>query len=317
MRTVLILNPAAGAGRCGREWPRIQRALAAARVKYNLRVTRQPGDAIGLAADAILSGATTVVAVGGDGTANEVANGFFDPGDGEDAPINPAVRLGYIALGTGRDFARALALPDDPVKAALSLLGPSGRIRTIDLGRARFVGANERLTRRYFLTGADLGLGAEIAAYVDARRRWIKRGGGFVAYLLGAVGAIRAHRPSQLTIQIDDAPATSIRANIVYLANGPYTGGGMRIAPEASLGDGLFDVLVARGASRATLLFELLPSIYRGTHLGHPLVDHCRARRVRVEPAGHLVLQMDGEQLGRGPAELAVVPAALRVLTTR
>lgn len=313
----MILNPTAGAGRCGKEWPRVQRALAVASARYDLKVTRKRGDAIGYAAEAIRQGATTVVAVGGDGTANEVVNGLFDSDDGEDTPINPAVCLGYIALGTGRDFARALALPDDPVDAARSLLGPSAQTRTIDLGRAHFVGANGRLIRRYFLTGADLGLGAEIAAYVDTSGRWLKRGGGFAAYLLGAIRAIRAHRPSQLTIQIDDAPATSMRANIVYLANGPFTGGGMRIAPKASLGDGLLDVLVARGASRATLLFKLLPSIYRGTHLGHPSVDHCQARRVRVEPASRLLLQMDGEQLGRGPAELTVVPGALKVLTTR
>jgi YegS/Rv2252/BmrU family lipid kinase len=280
-------------------------------------VTQRRGDAIALAAQAVRRGATTVVAVGGDGTANEVANGCLDPDIAEDTPIKLAARLGYIALGTGRDFARALALPVDPVDAALSLLGPDGRTRIIDLGRARFVGADGRLTQRFFLSGADLGLGAEIAEYIDTRGRWLKRGGGFFAYLLGAIGAIRAHRPAQLTIQIDDAPATPIRANIVYLANGPYTAGGMRIAPRASLGDGVFDVLVARGASRATLLFKLLPSIYRGAHLGHPSVDHCQARRVRVESAARLLLQMDGERLGRGPAEVTVVPGALRVLTTR
>jgi YegS/Rv2252/BmrU family lipid kinase len=314
MKTVLIVNPAAGAGRCGRTWPRIQRALASAGVKYDLKVTQKPGDAIGLAAEALRKGATAVVAVGGDGTANEVANGFFYPDGAVDALINPAAALGYIALGTGRDFARALALPDDPIDAALSLLGPGARTRIIDVGRAQFVGAGERLTRRYFLTGADLGLGAEVAKQVERSGRWLKRGGGFVAYLLGAIGAIAAHRPTPVTIRLDGAPASLVRANVVFVANGPFTGGGMRMAPDASLDDGLLDVLIARDATRSTLLLQLLPSIYRGAHLGHPAISHYRARHARIEPARPLPFQMDGEQVGRGPVDLTVVSKALRVL---
>jgi YegS/Rv2252/BmrU family lipid kinase len=282
-----------------------------------LKVTQKRGDAIGLAAEALRRGATIVVAVGGDGTANEVANGFFYPDGVEDTPINPKACLGYVALGTGRDFARALAIPVDPIDSALSLLGPNAQTRTIDVGRALFVGVSECLTRRYFLTGVDLGLGAQLTARLETSGRWLKLGGGFVTYFLGAIGTIIAHRPSKVVITIDDAPPSSARANIVYLANGPFTGGGMRMAPAASLDDGLFDVLLARDATRTALLFQLLPSIYRGAHLGHPAVEHYRARQVRIEPAAPLLLQMDGEQVGRGPAEMTVIPQALRVLVTK
>src|SRR5262249_13579744 len=138
----------------------------------------------------------------------------------------------------------------------------------------------------------------------------------FAAYLVGAISTIISHRPSQLAIKIDDAAPTSVRANIVYLANGPYTGGGMQMAPPASLDDGMFDVLIARDASRATLLFKLLPAISGGPHLGHPAVEHFRAQYVGVEPMNRLPLQMDGERVGHGPAEFSVVPRALRVLVT-
>jgi YegS/Rv2252/BmrU family lipid kinase len=314
MKTLLIVNPTAGAGRCGREWPKVERALATAGVQYDLVVTQKRGDATGIAAAALRNGATTIVAVGGDGTANEVANGFIYPDGIEDAPINPAARFGYIPLGTGRDFARALALPADPVATATAVLGPSARTRSIDLGRALFLGVGDRLTRRYFLTGADLGLGAEMVARIETSARWLKHGGGFAAYLLGAIGAINAHRPARIEIRFDDKPPSSALVNIVYVANGQFTGGGMRMAPEASLDDGQFDVLIARGASRSTLLLQLLPAIYRGTHLGHPAVERQKARRVRIEPSGRVRLQMDGEPLGRGPAEFTVVPGILRVL---
>jgi YegS/Rv2252/BmrU family lipid kinase len=317
MKMVLIVNPVAGAGRCGRVWPRIQRAIGDAGVTYDLKVTQKPGDATGLAAEALRKGATTVVAVGGDGTANEVANGFFYPDGAVDTPINPAATLGYVALGTGRDFARALALPADPIDATLSVLGANARVHTIDVGRAQYVGAGDRLTRRYFLTGADLGLGAEVAKRVERSGRWLKRGGGFVAYLLGGIGAILSHRPTSVSIQLDGAPASTVQANVVFVANGPFTGGGMRMAPGASIEDGLFDVLIAHDETRTTLLLQLLPAIYRGAHLGHPSVEHHRVRRVRIEPAIPLLFQMDGEQVGRGPVDMTVVPKALRVLVAR
>jgi diacylglycerol kinase (ATP) len=313
-KTTVIVNPAAGLGRCGRTWPKIECALASAGIVYDLKVTQKRGDATGLAAEALRKGATTVVAVGGDGTANEVANGFFYPDGVEDTPINPGARLGYVALGTGRDLARALALPVNSTRVAIASLRPDAPTRAIDAGRADFIGAGDRLTRRYFLTGAGLGLGAEVAAKVETSARLFKWSGGFVTYLLGTIGAISTHRPTEVTVQIDDAPATSAGTNVVFVANGPFTGGGMRIAPEATLDDGQLDVLVARGASRSTLLLQLLPAIYRGAHLRHPAVQHDRARHVRVESATRLLLQLDGELVGRGPATFTIVPRALKVL---
>jgi YegS/Rv2252/BmrU family lipid kinase len=314
VKNVLIVNPAAGAGRCGREWPKIERRLIAAGIRYEISVTEKRGDATWLASTALRAGAERIIAVGGDGTANEVANGFFYPDGAEDTLISPDACLGYVALGTGQDLARNLALRGNPVDQLIAMLQPHAVARTIDLGRAGFAGVGGRETRRYFLIGADLGLGGETTAALEASTPWFRQAGGYAAYLAAAISAIVGHQPAPATITVDGEALDPARVNIVYVANGPFIGGGMRMAPEALLDDGLFDVIIARDVGKLGLLFQLLPAIYRGAHLNHPAVQHFRARRVRVETGARLLLQLDGEQPGRAPADFTIVPRSLKVL---
>jgi diacylglycerol kinase (ATP) len=285
-------------------------------VSFEVAFTSGPGEATWLAEDALRRGMTTVVAVGGDGTAHEVVNGFFERDPDAVVPINPVARFGLLPCGTGADLARALELGRGPGLAnAIAALGPSGSTRSIDLGRTRYVAHDGKIARRFFLVGADLGLGGETTALVEAQPARAKAMGGLLTYLVAAIGAILAHQPAEITYAIDDRPPITAKVNMIFVANGAYTGGGMHIAPSASLDDGRFDVLILRQTPKLEILTRLLPAIYRGSHLSHPAVQHLRASRVQVEASARLLLQIDGEQPGRAPTEFTIAPRALRVAT--
>ncbi len=301
--TVLVVNPAAGNGRCARSWPSWARRLEAAGIAFSPVFTSRPGDATRYTRDALRDGAETVVAVGGDGTANEVVNGFFD---GDEA-INPSARFGALPAGTGVDLSRMLGLRG---QMAIAALGPAGRTRAIDLGRVRFVAYGGRSECRYFVNGGDLGVGGETAALAQKGSKAL---GGFVAYLTAAIRAIVEHQSRAVTYSIDDGPPIETRVDTIFVTNGRYVGGGMIVAPPAAIDDGALDVLVLHAVSKLDLLCRLLPAIYRGTHLRHPAVEHVRARRVSVQTNERLLLQVDGEQPGMAPAEFEVLPGALRV----
>jgi diacylglycerol kinase family enzyme len=125
--------------------------------------------------------------------------------------------------------------------------------------------------------------------------------------------ALLRHRPSSIRYSIDGGPIAEGALNLIVVANGPYAGGGMRIAPSASMEDGLLDVVTMRGASRNQMLFRLLPAVYRGTHLGHPAVDYSQAHQIRIESDAALSVQMDGEIVGTTPVRIDLLPRALPV----
>ncbi len=303
---VVIVNPAAGDGHAGRQWPELSRRLAAAGCGHTAIHTSRPGEATGLCRALLHSGRDYIVAAGGDGTLNEVLNGFFDITAG-DRPINPEARLGVLPLGTGSDFGRTFGMhaQDDAIRALAA-----GTWRLVDAGRVDMEPAGGP-TFRYFVNVADLGLGAETAYRVN---RAPKRLGAFVAYLLGAVRSIAAHRPRLISLQIDGAMPIEEMMGMVVVANSRFFGGGMPVAPHAAPEDGYFDVLWLAGTSRGQLLLDLLPRLYRGTHLHHPAVRTRRATTLRVTCRDRLLLETDGEQIGAAPVNFHIVPRAIRVV---
>ena len=236
-----------------------------------------------------------VVAVGGDGTLNEVVNGAVDE-DGR-----PRATVGVLLTGRGRDGARTLGLPRDPLEGVGRLL--AARTAPRDLGLVRWGGG-----RRYFVTVAGAGFDA-----VVARRALALAGPGTVPYLRAVVESLRAYRPWPLRLTVDGAPARGFLAAGVMFANGPTCGGGMRIAPAASAADGALDLVVLGALSRGALL-RWLPTVYWGGHLRHPLITAERMAAAAVSSEEPLPLQVDGEPWGEAPFEVRVVPGALRML---
>jgi YegS/Rv2252/BmrU family lipid kinase len=275
-------------------------------------LTSGPGDAIGLARAAACAGADLVVAVGGDGTVNEVVNGILTaPGAGPRAGAEPgrAPALGILPAGSGSDFARSLAIPRD-VGGALETLA-SGRRRRIDAGRITCApfeprSALER-TDRFFVNMGGCGASAHVA------ERFNRRGiPGAVGYAVAAALTTLRYRWPQVEIETDDVAPHAVKLNALFTCNGEYCGGGMRVARGASLDDGLLLVVEAAGVSRLRTILEW-PRLYGG-HLARVRgVRVTSARRVRVTSGEMVPVDCDGEVIGRLPAVYEIVPGAITV----
>ena len=309
LRTAAIVNPASAGGRTARLIGEIEARLRARFDLAHMRLTSRPGEGVDLARAALKDGCELIVAVGGDGTLNEVVNGFFENG----APVAPDAALAVAASGSGGDFRRSLG----PALGALDAIDALARARPrrIDVGRACFTGPDGEPAERLFLNIASVGLSGEVVARVE-RSRFIKRlGGAFAFRWAGLVAALRFH-PWPVRLQVDDHDETLDMA-LIAVCNGRYFGGGMAVAPHAALDDGLLDVIVIQAAARRDLILRM-NDLYSGAHLNHPGVRMLRGRKVAVtplEPARPAPAECDGEGGVRSPATFDVTPAALTLLS--
>ena len=255
--------------------------------------TRARGHATTLAAEAARAGVPLVVAVGGDGTLNEVVNGLL-PLRGE----HP-VTVGALMTGRGRDASRNLGLARDPRQAARRLT--AGRVVALDVGLARWPGG-----QRYFLASAGTGFDAVVADRAGTRA-------GRLIYARAVLTSLRDYRPVEMTVRLDDADTWTGPAASVVVCNGASFGGGMRIAPGARPDDGVLDV-VRLGALGRLELARWLPTVYWGGHLASPRIQVRRAARVRIDAGAPLPVQIDGELGAHTPLDLEIQPGALRLL---
>lgn len=296
----IIVNPAAGAGRTAREWPRIMNLLQGQGLRFDHDVTEAPGHAVELAKEATAKGYETIISIGGDGTINEIANGIYRAGANKDA------RLGMICTGTGGDYARTIGVSRRYEEACWRIFQP--RKLTVDLGFIEYANNGNR-AERVFVNFAGLGFDAEI---VRRTTRSFKATGSTVAYLLGVLTTLVSYRNREVRLVIDGEDM-EIKVCSVIANNGRYGGGGMFTAPDADITDGLFDLLIIGNIGKADLL-RSLPRIYKGTHLTHPKVMMKQAKEIEIQSAYPLNLQADGELLGELPARFRVLPSALNVI---
>ena len=250
------------------------------------------------------AGRRLVVAMGGDGTISEVVDGLM--ANAGDEP--PHVELGILPFGTGGDFIRTLEIPRELKAAARRLAG--GALRRVDVGRLTYTSNQGQQESRHFINIASFG----VAGLVD---RLVNKGsnalGGRLSFGLATVRATAKFRPQRAMLRLDGGPEREVLLHNVAVANGRFFGGGMKVAPEAELDDGLFDVVIMGAMS----LKELLTRghlIYSGAHLELPQVSLASASKVEarpVDPAEHILLDVDGETPGRLPATFEIIPSAL------
>jgi len=287
-RLAFIVNPVAGSGRVRRLWPGLEAELRRRRVPWDLFETEGPGHGIELARQAAAAGYAAVVAVGGDGTLNEVVNGVGTDG----------VPVGFIPLGTGVDFPRTAGVPRQPQEALEVVL--ARRVTRIDVGVV-----NDRL----FCNVAGAGFDAQVAARVNESGN--KRGGP-IPYIKAVFQTLFTYQNAPFRITLDGV-AHEVTSLLLAVGNGRFYAGGMMICPQADLRDGQFDVVIAGNISKIGTLLTL-PRVFSGAHLHHPLITYQRARRVVVEGPTHLRIQADGELVGHLPATFELRPAALPML---
>lgn len=303
-RTTAIVNPRSANGRTGGQWPEIRRALERELGPIDVRMTEHPLHAIGLAQEAIRSGAEMILAVGGDGTLNEVVNGFFEDG----RPLNREMVLGVLSRGTGCDFIKSYDFPKDAPEAARKLKGRDAR--RVDAGLARIVPVTGAPSERYFINIADLGVGGVI---VDKVNHTTKAFGGKTSFLLGSLRGSLAYRNQPMRIEIDGKTVgDGERFYMVAVANGRCFGAGMRIAPEARLDDGLFEIVTAGDLSilEAAKMGQL---VYKGLAGTLPKVKSYRGRTVKVSSPERVLIDIDGELAGETAATFEIIPGALRL----
>lgn len=304
MSVFVVVNPSAGSGRARKAWPGLRQRLEASFGDVDVAETKGTGHAISLVRDGIVAGATTVIAIGGDGTINEAVNGIAA------ANAFDGVTFAPITVGRGSDLARSIT-PGRTMEAMLDAACGNG-VRRIDLGRISFVADDGQPMVRYFDNIASFGLSGAIDRRVNARRLPYVPG---EAHFLGAtVAAFFTYRPQSVRIALDEQPPFDVDIAMVAVANGRYFGGGMMIAPDAEMDDGLFDVVILRASPKLILLRDL-QKVYGGRHRDHPAITIARARRVSVTPLGNqpVLLDIDGESPGRLKATFEVVPRLLQL----
>lgn len=303
-RTLFVVNPKASGGRYHKRWQEFLPTLSRRFKNFKVVETAGPAEATMVTADALGDGFDVIVSVGGDGTLNEVVNGFFSDGK----PIKSAAILGVMPLGRGVDFVRTFKIPHDLAKACGRL--HAGKVRKIDVGHVIFFDRLGHKTQRYFINIANIGVVGAIMNYVNHAPPFL---GGQLSYLYGTVQGFFHSRPIDVRVFIDDErPAVHTVTNIL-IANGRFFGKGMQVAPQANPSDGHFDVLIVKDLKLNEFL-RLLPRIYQGQVQEHPKLMHCQAQRLEVVPVWEhetALLEMDGEQPGHLPAKFAMIPGAL------
>ncbi len=289
-RYFLIVNLIAGQGRCKQIFPSVQRQLDKDHIDYDLHYTNEPEEATDVARMGIESGFTHIVAVGGDGTVNEVANGV----------VGSNAILAVIPAGTGNDFIRMTNIPQDHRQAAHLLT--DGRERMIDMGQV--VGS------RYFVNGLGIGIDAQVAQDVLKMDRLR----GTFAYLYAAIKEVFRFKSFPVELAGSNWHEEKHCISLGF-ANGKYCGGGFKLAPLAEIDDGKIDVAAVGDFPKLERLIRL-PQARKGEHLKLAGVSYHQDVKITVSSQVKLIAHIDGEpyKLPSQDFSVQVVPNSLRVL---
>jgi YegS/Rv2252/BmrU family lipid kinase len=297
-RWLVIVNPASGRPDGGRGWRAIEQALQRAGVSFDVTHTQHPGHGEILARRALHDGRRHIVAVGGDGSVNEIVQGLLTAGLADTRDVTLAV----APHGTGNDWARSLGITRDPSDIAAVLA--AGRTMLHDVGFIDFPEAGGM--RRWFINVAGAGYDAYVSERVP---RPVPSAS---TYLRVALNGLATYRSPEFRIRAGNETITG-RLLLAFVANARFCGNRMHVAPTASMDDGVLDVLAVQELSLLQVLPKLV-KLYRGRILGDRAVRHLRSTSVRIETSPSVAVQADGQIVGRTPADFSVQRQALRVV---
>jgi len=302
-RTKFIVNPNSANGTTAKRWPQMQKTLKTLLGEFAFDFTTGPNTATFLTRQALKDGFEMVVGVGGDGTVNEIVNGFFE----NDTPINPDAVFGIIERGTGCDFIKATGIPKDETQAMELLKGK--KTKRIDVGKFSFIDHRGKETSRYFANITSFGMGGEVDERVNRSTKIL---GGKLSFLRAVLATFLTYKNKKVRLKIDDFFDEERTIMNIAVANGQFFGGGMWVAPQAKLDDGLFDVIIIGDLGLKESLFNM-GKIYKGKHLTHPKIEFYRGKKVIADSDETVLLDVDGEAPGRLPAKFQILPRILNV----
>lgn len=308
---LVIVNPKSAAGSTESRWAEIASELRTHFGAYQVAFTKKHGDGTALALHGATQNRKFIIACGGDGTINEVANGILQSGKD--------IELGVLPSGTGGDFRRTLGIPANAREAAKALR--TGVTRLIDAGKVTFFDHKDQQISRYFLNVSSFGLSASIIGRVKTSTslKWLPNDlfRGRASFALSTLQEVLDLNYATVKVKIDEKEEKLLNTINFCVANSRYFGGGMKIAPEAKINDGFFDVINIGDIKQAKILLNAY-TLYRGSHLSLPEVKSTLAKRIEVSAASAnqiIQLETDGELPGRLPAIYEIVPNALRIRT--
>jgi YegS/Rv2252/BmrU family lipid kinase len=306
---LVIVNPKSAGGATRENWASIASDFRAHFGPFQVAFTKSQGDGIELAKRGALAGRKMIIACGGDGTINEVANGVLI--SGADA------EFGVLPNGTGGDFRRTLGISNNERQAAQEL--KTGETRLIDVGRVTFQNHLDETESRYFLNVSSFGLSASINERVKEKglMKWLPLGDtvrGKTKFALSTLQEIIGLDYKTVRVKMDDSEEKTLNTINFCVCNSRFFGGGMKIAPHAQINDGFFDVVNIGDIKTAKILLRGY-TLYTGAHLDLPEVKSTLARRIEVSAVGgeELHIEADGELPGKLPAVFEVIPNALKV----
>jgi diacylglycerol kinase (ATP) len=303
-KTHVIVNPESNRGRTRKRWGEIRDALKNFIREYKYEFTEKPFQAIDITRQVLKEGTELIIGVGGDGTMNEIANGFFE----SRVIINPEATLGIVPSGTGCDLTKSLNIPAGLMNA-LKVITEAPSV-LMDVGKVGFKSHEGKDEERYFLNVADFGLGGEVVRKVNQRRLERKAS----SYVRCLVTTMAQYKSKRVRIRVDGETLPQGEYLIGAIANGKIFGKGMKVAPGARLDDGLFDSVLVRSMSFLEFCLHGWKLI-NGSHLSHPKISLVRGRKVEAFPEDdqEVLLELDGEQLGRLPATFEILPRNLAI----
>ncbi len=299
-----VVNPRSGNGATGRRWPRLEAEARAHFRDLAVGFTTEPMHAAELARNALNAGYRTIVAVGGDGTLNEVVNGFFGPGG---QPVAPDAAVGILPQGTGGDFRRTAKVPASWSRAVRHIA--TAPVRRVDAGRVLFRAHDGTQKERFFLNVASVGVPGAVDEEVNRSSKLL---GGQLSFMIASFRTLMRFRDPVVRFSIDGGPVEQMPITALAMGNGQYFGGGMRVAPGAILDDGLFHGTLWTGYTLLDFVVRA-HTVYSGSHVSSPRTRVFTARKVTVESDERVLLDIDGEQPGTLPATFEILPGVINL----
>ena len=306
---LVIVNPKSAAGSTQSRWANNASDLRAHFGAFSVAFTKKQGDGIELAKRGIASGRKFIIACGGDGTINEVANGILETGED--------VELGIFPSGTGGDFRRTLGMPSTAREVAKALR--EGVTKMIDVGKVTFLNHTDEQVSRYFLNVSSFGLSASINERVKSTNlfKWLPGNtlSGKSNFAFSTLQEVLETEFITVRVKIDDNDEKTLNTINFCVANARFFGGGMKIAPDAKINDGFFDVINIGDIKTAKIILNVY-KLYNGSHLSLKEVKSTLAKKIEVKSVDKnqtIFIETDGELPGKLPAVYEIVPNALKI----
>jgi diacylglycerol kinase (ATP) len=300
----IILNPVAGGGKAKKLKNQLVHELVRRFGKNHLFMeTTRKGEAIIFAREAVERGAGLIIAVGGDGTINEVVNGLLL----NRKPVNDQCELGILNCGSGSGLAQTFRLPDS-ITDQLDVICNS-TAKPLDLGFVNYIDNDNIPCERLFVSECQIGLGGSVVSRVGIK---LKHFGGKIAFGSVALSHLFHYKASQMTMILDGHPSQLKKLIGVTIGNGIYCAGGMRLTPDARTDDGLLDVLQIHEMSLLKRIMNF-GKVYSGNHIHSNHFSINQAKEISIESEQPVWIETDGELLGKTPCRIGVMPGAIRV----